>query len=510
MAVDEELAPLKGADTSGVPKLDISEIGYNALSVISGRVLEECDPNLRWPYCVNVYKKMMHDDVIASSVEMFNILLTKAPWYVDAPDGKEEELAPLVKYFSTIKDDMEHSWLSFMKQASSYVHMGFATHEIVLGYRLRKEGSKYNDGLVRVRKLVLRKQDSITGWEFKNKGRDLSGLWQAVNKPQGKWNYKRNRNIEDNTILSDKGITEQFIPREKFLLFRNNSVSDSPEGVSPLKSIYRLWKYRTAYEEAEAVGTSTDVHGLKVLYIPPEYMTPDATDENKEVYETYKKIMRNIHVGQESGLILPMYRDDIKGDKLFEFEIVNSTGQKAYDIGSIINRCDQRIRTALYSDFLTLGQNGGGSYAQSENKESFVQTIANSKLEEIRDVLNHHLIPMICRKNYEITKNEIWNTEVFPTFEFGAIDKLSIAEFAKAAYQLLAAGGIRQTAKNMNHIGNYLHFPDPFPEDYTVEDVREELSGNQTRAADGFATTGDGTSKSPSGKDSSASNAANK
>ena len=62
----------------------------------------------------------------------------------------------------------------------------------------------------------------------------------------------------------------------------------------------------------------------------------------------------------------------------------------------------------------------------------------------------------------------------------------------------------------MNHIGNYMKFPDPFPEDYSVEQVREELSGAQTRAADGFETTGDGTSKSPSGKDSSASNAANK
>jgi phage gp29-like protein len=232
-------------------------------------------------------------------------------------------------------------------------------------------------------------------------------------------------------------------------------------------------------------------------------MVPDATPENKEVYETYKKIMRNIHIGQESGLILPMFRDEIKGDKLFEFEIVNSTGQKAYDISGIINRLNKEIYTALYADFLILGQEGGGSFALSESKQSLVQIIIRSKLEEIRDVLNHHLVPLLFKYNG-------WETEVYPTFEFGEAEEVSLAEFAKATYQLLAAGGIQISAKNINHIADRLGLPDRFDESMTVDKVREELSGNQTRASDGFTTTGDGTSKSPSGKDSSASNAANK
>ena len=503
MAEDEELAKLGTAST--VPKIEVQEIGFNALSVMSGQVLEEPDPNLRWPYCITTYKKMLNDDIIASSTELFNALLSKVPWRVDIPAGYEKELAPQAAYLRTVMYDMEHSWLSFIKQASSYIYFGFAPFEIVLDYRLKENGSKYNDGYTRVKKLALRKQDSILGWEYKNKGRDLSGLWQAVNKPQGKWNYKRGISVKDTSVKSDNGVNEQFIPRKKFLLFRNNPVNDNPEGTSPLKSVYRLWRYRTAYEETEAKGSHSDVHGLKVLYIPPEYMMPDATDENKAVYEIYKKIMRNIHIGEESGLILPMFRDELKGDKLFEFDIVNSTGQKAYDIGAIINRINKQIRTALYSDYLTIGQDGGGSYASSENKQSFVQTIIESKLEEIRDVLNHHLVPLLWEYNE-------WDAEIYPTFEFGEIEETSLAEFAKAFQQMSATKGIPKTVETINEGLERLGYKYRVPANTTQEDLWKMLDGGENKVGKGMETgLGSGTGEADgSSGDGTAGNSSNK
>jgi phage gp29-like protein len=226
-------------------------------------------------------------------------------------------------------------------------------------------------------------------------------------------------------------------------------------------------------------------------------MSPEASTEDAAVYELYKKIMRNIHVGQESGLILPMFRDDVKGEKQFEFEIVNSTGQKSYDVEAIIKRLNKEILTTLYADFLIMGQDGGGSFALSESKLSVVQIIIRSKLAEIRDVLNHHLVPMLFKANG-------WKTEVYPTFEFDEVSKPSLAEFAKAWQQISATMGIAKTAKNINYVAERMGLPDMVPEDISKDALFELLSGGESRVGDGMKSglgsgTGNATGSSGDG-----------
>jgi hypothetical protein len=488
-------------DSPIVPTLSMREIGYNGLSVVSGQVLEECDPNLRFPRCMLTYKKMLHDGTIAPAVDIFNTTIAGVEWDVKAPEGLEEEMVEEVKFLKQVMKDMEHSWLSFIKQATSYIHYGFAPFEIVPRYRLKEKGSRYNDGLVGIKKLALRSQDTISGFEYKNKGRDLSGVWQLVNIPTNKKDYQR---AYITTGSSDNGKTEQLIPFEKLLLFRNNPLKNNPLGSSPFNAIFRSWKYRTAYEENEGHGVAADTHGIKLLYIPPQYMAPDADEADRAVYELYKKIMRNVHVGQESGVILPMFRDDIKGEKMFEFEIVNSTGQKAYDVDKIIRRLNKEILTALYADFLVMGQDGGGSFALSESKLSVVQIVIRSKLEEIRDVLNHYLVPRLFKWNK-------WETEEYPTFEFGEITEVSLDEFSKAWQRISATNGIAITADNLNAAAKKLNLPHRFDTDATPEDVRKVVGGGESRSGDGMETgMGSGVGKSDgSSGDSSSGNKEN-
>jgi hypothetical protein len=250
MAIDEDLASIEERDSSQIPPISVKQVGYNSLSVISGQVLEECDPNLRWPRCIYTYKKMLHDGVIAPAVDIFSTTVSEVGWSVKAPKGYEKELEAQVAYLKSVMHDMDHSWLSFIKEVCTFIHLGFDAHEIVLKYRT-EDVSKYNDGLVGIRKLFQIGQDSVSGWEYKNKGRDLDGLWQCVNIPTGK---AQTRML--NSVNSDKRKTEQFLPRKKFLLFRNNSLKNNPEGNSPLKAVYRSWKYRVAYEENLAHGVN--------------------------------------------------------------------------------------------------------------------------------------------------------------------------------------------------------------------------------------------------------------
>lgn len=477
MATDEELAALSPANPDDLANIRIREIGYNGLSVISGQILEECDPNLKWPRCIYTYKKMLHDSTIATAVNMFNAALADVPWYVEAPEGYEADLAAETRYLETLRHDMEHSWLAFIKQALSYVWYGFAPFEIVGGYRLKDQGSKYNDGYFRIKKLALRSQDTITGWEYKNKGRDLAGMWQLVNKPQSKANNRVYKPQEP--INTDNNKTETLIPIGKLLIFRNNPLKDSPIGTSPFNAIYKSFKFKTAYEENQAHSVAQDVHGLKILYIPPQYLKADATPEDQQVFAAYQNIMRNIHVGQESGIILPMSRDDVRGDKNFEFEIVNSTGQKSHDVLKIIEAYKNEILTALYADFLILGQSGGGSFALSESKMSVVQIVIRSILSEIQDVLNHKLVPLLFKANN-------WEREVLPQFKFGEVTETTVAEFAKAWQQMSATKGIAKTVKNINYAAKKLGLPDMLPEDMSKEDLFELLDGGDSKVAAGM------------------------
>ena len=46
--------------------------------------------------------------------------------------------------------------------------------------RLRANGSKFNDGMVGLRKLPVRSQSTISNWLFSDDGRDLIGVEQSL------------------------------------------------------------------------------------------------------------------------------------------------------------------------------------------------------------------------------------------------------------------------------------------------------------------------------------------
>lgn len=233
-------------------------------------------------------------------------------------------------------------------------------------------------------------------------------------------------------------------------------------------------------------------------------MKPDATAEDQAVFAAYQNIMRNIHVGQESGVILPMARDDVKGEKQFEFEIVNSTGQKSHDVLKIIDAYKSEILTALYADFLILGQSGGGSFALSESKMSVVQIVIRSILSEIQDVLNHKFVPLVFKANN-------WEPEVLPQFKFGEVTETTVAEFAKAWQQMSATKGIAKTVKNINYAAKKLGLPDMLPEDTPQKELFTLLDGGGSGVGEGLETgLGSGTGKADGGSgDGTASNSQN-
>lgn len=483
---------------STIPPLRMTETGYNGLRVVGGIISEECNQELRWPRIIHTFKKMMKDGTIFPAIDYVQTMVARVPWTIEAPKGYEDELKDEIVFLNTVMNDMEHSWQSFIQQASSFVSMGFAVFEVVPRYRLNRKGSRYNDGLRGIRKLAFRSQDTIAGWKYANKGRDLSHIVQTVNIPSN-----RDGSYIQAFSRTDEGRSEVDIPIEKCLLFRNNPDKDSPEGKSPLIGCWEAWKYKKAYEKTESTGVAQDMQGFKVLYIPPQYMREDASDEDKSIYEYYQKMMMNAHVGKQSGFILPNMTDpnSSKGEGLFKFDVVSVSGSKSYDVNKIISRYQKEILTALYADFLIVGQDGGGSFAMSDSKMSIARMVIESKLSEIRDVLNHKLIPMIFKWNG-------WSPEVYPRFEFGDISELDLDTFSKAIQRAAAVGMVAKTALNVNAIAERLDLPERLAEDMSLEEVLKYVGDPSTRSGDGMkGGMGNGTGNSTGGSgDSSTSN----
>ena len=491
-------------DPPNLAPIQVKPVGYSGLNISSGVILEECDPALRWPQCQYTYKQMLKDATVAVAVDAVVTKVSSAKFFIKAPAGHEEPLKDKVDILKSMIGDMKHSWLSFQQNAASFVPFGFATFEILPRKRLKKRSSKYNDGYWGIGKLALRPQDTISAVQYTEDFRDFTGFWQRVDKstnksPDGKF---RARTVQINRTKEN----EVFLPIEKLLLFRNNPLKDSPFGSSPLVGCYESWKYKKAYEVNESHSVLSDVHGLKVLYIPPQYMKPDADPADASVFLEYQKIMRNVHIGKESGIILPQVLDD-KGEQYFKFEVVSVAGSKAHNIGEIISRYKNDIITALYANSLVAGQEGGGSFALSESLIDIQNKVIEARLAEIRDVLNHKLIPLIFKWNN-------WETEVYPEFDFEKVGEETFDDKTKGIQRVGAVKLIPRTPKNVNAICEMLGLPDRVDEDME-QDALEKILGTppeDTKAGAGMASglnNGVGSSDGSSG-DNSTSNSENK
>ena len=292
---------------------------------------------------------------------------------------------------------------------------------------------------------------------------------------------------------------DKFIPRKKFILVKNNGNKNNPEGVSPLKSVYRAWRYKTSLESFEATSVSNDVRGLKVLYLPPQYLSPNASEDDKQIYEHYKRGMSSLNNNEQSALILPMFRDE-KGNKMFEFEAVSIMGQRANDTNDIITRFKKEIVTALMASQIILGQEGGGSFSLAESLDSVTKMVVDARLNQIKEQLNHDLIPQLFALNG-------WDITDVPRFEYGEVSTESLDEIGKFVQRVAAVGMLPKTPEVVNYVTDRLAISPQFKEDTPQEEFLPFLTQYQSGAGEGMASpSGEGTRQSVSGRDNTSAN----
>lgn len=482
-------------DGAVIPRIKLGEQGFLGLRTSHHRILEETQQAFRYPAFIKTVNEMRNNPTVGAAMNVYRMMISRVKWDVEAPKGADDKMIARTELVRSMMNDMEGSWASFIESVIPYLEYGFAINEIVLRRRLKKTGSKFNDGLVGIKKLAPRSQDTIVGWVFSDDGADLIKVEQTLQFLENGYRYA-NRQNENGRIEID---------RQKFLLFSASATKGNPEGNSIYKNIYLAFKQLSLLQDQELIGVAKDVQGILKIAIPPRYLDPNASPEDKAAVAAFQTIIDNYNAGTQRGLLVPNMIDPDSKLPLFTYDLMESKGSAKYDTEAIIRRLQGDILSALSVDILKLGAEGSGSFSLAESKSSVLALAIDYRLKEISEVLNSHLMRMIFEMNG-------WDTAQLPTFVYSDIEEISLEEFSKAVQRIFSTSAIEVDRAVMNRVREIMGVPAK-PEDEEVD--KEKLPGNMTQMASKagagmeVGTTGEGTAKKPGGKDKSAQNANN-
>lgn len=411
--------------------VNFKQLGSTGLRRHGPYIYEEFLPELRWPRAGRIYQEMADNDpVIGAILYLAEMLVRGTTWDV-SPAGDTPEDIEAATFLKSCMDDMEMSWANVISEILSMFTYGFSFHEMI--YKVRrgpderspKYRSQYSDGRIGWRAMPIRSQTSMDEWIF-NEDNELAAFVQVAEP-----DYKR-----------------VIIPMSKGLLFRTRVSRDNPEGKSLLRNAYRPWFFKKHFEEIEGIGIERDLAGFPVLTAPENLDLWNDDDPQMVALRTRAEdLVSSVRRDSEEGILLPHG---------WELELLTSGSSRQIDIGSTIDRYDNRIAITMLSDIILLG-NKSGSFALADTKQSMLAASLQAQVTNIADVFNSRAVPQLFRFNsFNITK--------LPRIAPGQIQTPSLKEVAL----IMRAMGLNIAGdhKLQSHFRHLLGMPELSEDDF--------------------------------------------
>jgi hypothetical protein len=482
-------AALAADPDNAVPRVALGEFGYSGLRVYAKQILEERQKLFQWPNILKVVDELANDPTISTAFNVYTMMANGVEWCVEPPEDADETEKARAEFVESCMNDMEGSWKEFITEVITYLRYGFQITEKVYRRRLKKNGSKFNDGKIGLRKLSPRSQDTIYRWYYSDDGRDLQAIGQSL------WNLEQPQRYQQ--LTNEDGVLR--IDRNKILIFSADSTKGNPQGRSLLKAVFLPYKQMSLLKDQLMLGISKDLQGIPCIGVPPALLDPQATDEKKAAAQQFIDMANNLVKGTQSGIVYPLMNDE-NGHPTIDIKLLEAKYGKSFDIPKVIEALQTDILTALSVDVVKLGSAGQGSYSLASSKENLLAMAVEYRLKEIRSVLNSDLM----RSLYELNG---WDTDRMATFEFKDIVSVDWDELGKLVQRTKSVGILPRTHAVVNKVLEAMGVEE-IPEDMPLDEklFPEDM---QSRAGDGMKTAGEGTSKKPGGSDSSVSNKEN-
>ena len=423
--------------------------------------MEEFLPELQGLKGVQVYTEMVDNDATIGGVWFaIEMLMRNTDFYVE-PGGKSAKDKEAAEFVESCMNDMEETWPEFLSECLSFMIYGWSWHEIVYKRRSGKTSSpltnsKYSDGLVGWRKLPIRAQDTLFGWEYKDGTDELIGMTQQP----------------------PPDFEQVTIPIQKALHFKTRSRKNNPEGRSIFRTAYRAWYMKKRLEEIEGYGMERDLAGFPVLYAPAGINIFDDEDPEMAKMLAYaQSLVSGIRRDALEGVVLQGGSPELPGWKL---ELLASSGKRQFDTNAIIERWDKRIATTVLADFIMLGQQQVGSFALADSKTKIFALAIGAYLEVICEVFNNQAIPRLIDVNGEHFKG----ITDYPKMTHGDIEEVDLVNFATFLEKMVGIGALapdEELEKLIRRVGN-------LPEKLET-DTPKEVQPGETTGADPNAET---------------------
>lgn len=463
------------------PRLSLTEHGFTGLRTSNGRILQEQQQAFRYPHLIPIINEMRNNPTVGAAWNVYNFWISRKEWCVEADEDASEVTKERAEIVESMMHDMEDSWSKFIQSVIPYKEYGFSIHETVPYRRLKRNGSSYNDGLIGIKKLAIRNQDTIERWNFSEDGRELLGVSQNISTLE---NSHKFQNLTNKDGLID-------IPREKFLLFTAGATAGNPQGKSMYANIYLAYKQLKLLQDQQLLTIAKEAKGLFKVEVPAAYLSGENAPDGGASAEVFKELINNYNNGTVSGMLLPQQIDQESKLNMFNYGLLENKGTASIDVEAVIKRLQKDILVALSVDVLALGTDGSGSFALAESKTSILALAIDAILKEIKEVLNRQLMTYIYKMNG-------WDTAEMCYFTYEDNTDTDMEAFGSFVQKIFSTGAIEVDRPVMNKIRSMLGVEE-LPEDMPVD--RDKLPANMSnmasRSGDGMAvgTSGNGTAK---------------
>lgn len=364
------------------------ELGVPGRNTYTGEIRsDEFLPELRGKKAIKAYRQMRDNDAVIGAV-MYTVEQTLRDVKIKVKPADESDAAKKEgDFLQSVLDDMEHSLDDHISEALSSLTFGFAWFEVV--YKKRdgdarspKKKSKYTDGRIGVRKIAIRAPWTVDKFLVDQTNGEVLGLQQEVG----------------------FGKSPALIPIEKSVYYRTTSLNNDPSGRSVLRNAYSSYTYLNKIQAFEAIAIERELHGVPVGRMPAEYLSADATDDQKALRQQFERVLKDLKNNEQGYVLMPsdLYVDaDGKptAQRLMDLELITANGSRAIDIDPVVRRYQHDIARSLIAEFLMLGGGTTGSYALSKSKTDIFLRSLESYINTIVDTLNKQLVKRIWELN---------------------------------------------------------------------------------------------------------------
>ena len=396
------------AYTSDPKDFDFNEeVGVSGLEQYSGYVNEEWLTALQGQQGVRLYREMSDNSAIVGALlYLIESLVQQTPTRFDpaaGPDVDKKRAAECADFMDSVLLDMSQTFPDTLCEILTMLPYGWAYFERV--YKVRggdtddpTTRSRYNDGLIGIRKLAIRSQSTLVNWKLDDDG-GIRGMYQSA----------------------PPTYRQTFLPIEKCVLFRTKTNKNSPEGRSVLRNAYFDYYHAKRLTELESIGVERDCTGMPGMEVPPALLASDASSADKLKATNLLKQLQQMRRGTREAWLIPS--EETKDGKKtgYKLRLLSGGGSRQFDIGEIIKRHEQRIAMVALGEFLLIGLDKVGSFSLVSSKTDLFATALGTMLTRIAATLNRFVFGPLLKING-------FDQNVWPTFAFGDIEAPDLSQ----------------------------------------------------------------------------------